>query len=69
MPFRAGGLPPTRPAERRGRGGGSTGPIIFRARPSASSQAAGEFTANLRLPDPTDPVEYDFELFGAGVGK
>ena len=32
-------------------------------------QAAEELTANLRLLDPTDPVKYDFALFGAGVDK
>jgi uncharacterized protein (TIGR02757 family) len=31
-------------------------------------QAAEELTANLRLLDPTDPVKYDFALFGEGVG-
>ena len=32
-------------------------------------QAAEELTANLRRPDPNDPVKYDFALFGAGVDK
>jgi uncharacterized protein (TIGR02757 family) len=31
-------------------------------------QAAEELTANLRLLDPSDPVKYDFALFGEGVG-
>jgi uncharacterized protein (TIGR02757 family) len=30
-------------------------------------QAALELTANLKLLDPTDPVKYDFALFGLGV--
>ena len=30
-------------------------------------QAVEELTANLRLFDPTDPVKYDFALFGLGV--
>ena len=32
-------------------------------------QAAEELTANLRLLDPSDPVKYDFALFGEGVGE
>lgn len=32
-------------------------------------QAVEELTANLRLFDPTDPVKYDFALFGTGVNE
>ena len=30
-------------------------------------QAVEELTANLRIFDPSDPVKYDFALFGLGV--
>lgn len=32
-------------------------------------KAVEELTANLRLFDPTDPVKYDFALFGTGVNE
>lgn len=36
-------------------------------RPQTDWQTAEELTANLRLFDPTDPVKYDFALFGLGI--
>lgn len=36
-------------------------------RPQNDWQAVEELTANLRLFDPTDPVKYDFALFGLGA--
>lgn len=35
--------------------------------PKVNWKAAVELTENLRLLDPTDPVKYDFALFGLGV--
>ncbi|MDE6482524.1 MAG: DUF2400 domain-containing protein, partial [Rikenellaceae bacterium] len=32
-------------------------------------RAVEEITENLRLLDPSDPVKYDFALFGAGINK
>ena len=43
-------------------------PLGLLTRKVVDWQAAEELTANLRLLDPTDPVKYDFALFGAGVG-
>ena len=31
-------------------------------------KAVEELTCNLRILDPSDPVKYDFALFGVGVG-
>ena len=36
-------------------------------RPVTNWQTATELTASLRLLDPTDPVKYDFALFGLGI--
>lgn len=36
-------------------------------RPQSDWKAAAELTANLRKLDPTDPVKYDFALFGLGL--
>ncbi|HEY1056551.1 MAG TPA: DUF2400 family protein, partial [Emticicia sp.] len=36
-------------------------------RPKADWQTAVELTQNLKQLDPTDPVKYDFALFGLGV--
>ena len=44
-------------------------PLGLLSRKLVDWQAAEELTANLRLLDPTDPVKYDFALFGAGVDK
>ena len=44
-------------------------PLGLLTRKLVDWQAAEELTANLRLLDPTDPVKYDFALFGAGVDK
>jgi uncharacterized protein (TIGR02757 family) len=44
-------------------------PLGLLTRKLVDWQAAEELTANLRLLDPTDPVKYDFALFGAGVGE
>ena len=44
-------------------------PLGLLTRKQVDWQAAEELTANLRLLDPTDPVKYDFALFGAGVDK
>ena len=38
-------------------------------RPKTDWLTAVELTENLRLFDPSDPVKYDFALFGLGVGK
>jgi uncharacterized protein (TIGR02757 family) len=37
------------------------------SRPQTDWKTALELTANMRLLDPTDPVKYDFALFGMGV--
>ena len=42
-------------------------PLGLLTRKLVDWEAAEELTANLRLLDPTDPVKYDFALFGAGV--
>ena len=42
-------------------------PLGLLTRKLVDWQAAEELTANLRLLDPTDPVKYDFALFGAGI--
>jgi uncharacterized protein (TIGR02757 family) len=44
-------------------------PLGLLSRKLVDWEAAEELTANLRLLDPTDPVKYDFALFGAGVDK
>ncbi|MDO7874288.1 TIGR02757 family protein [Hymenobacter sp. ASUV-10] len=44
-------------------------PLGLLSRQLVDWEAAEELTANLRLLDPTDPVKYDFALFGAGVDK
>ena len=44
-------------------------PLGLLTRKLVDWQAAEELTANLRLLDATDPVKYDFALFGAGVDK
>lgn len=44
-------------------------PLGLLTRKLVDWQAAEELTANLRLLDPSDPVKYDFALFGAGVDK
>jgi len=44
-------------------------PLGLLSRKLVDWEAAEELTANLRLLDLTDPVKYDFALFGAGVDK
>ena len=42
-------------------------PLGLLTRKLVDWDAAEELTANLRLLDPTDPVKYDFALFGEGI--
>ncbi|NKI90204.1 uncharacterized protein (TIGR02757 family) [Hymenobacter sp. 1B] len=44
-------------------------PLGLLTRKLVDWEAAEELTANLRKMDPSDPVKYDFALFGAGVDK